>query len=131
LDVGLYKERKKQHRFGYSQSLILRSHYLNSKENVATYIKEIREKRFIDSDIGKARVQSELLDQLQYMKASGDPRYKKDILRCIELLGKTVGAFTERIELTQVDPSSALDKLIEMAQEAEVRSITTTTEIAV
>ena len=120
LDKGLYKEKKRESRFSYDRALILRGHYLNSKPNVASYIKEIREKRFIDSNIGKARVQSELLDQLEFMKASNDPRMKKDILRTIELLGKTVGAFVERIEISEISPADALDELIEMAKEAEV-----------
>ena len=120
LDVGLYKERGKESRFSYDRALILRSHYLNAKPNVSRYIQELRETRYVEQDVSKQKVQGELLDQLAYLKQSGDPRDRKEILRCIELLGKTVGAFTERIEVREVNPVDALDKLIEMAQEAEV-----------
>lgn len=123
LDVGLYKEVKRTNRFSYDRACIIRSMYLNSKPNVAKYIQELREAKYTDTNLGKARIQSELIDQLQMMKAQGDSRNRKDILRCIELLGKTVGAFTERIEVTEVSPSNALDQLIEMAQEAEIVEI--------
>jgi len=123
LDKGLFKEKGRSNRFSADRAVVLRGQYLNAKPNVATYIKELREQRFVDSDMGKARVQSELLDQLEYMKSSGDYRMRKDILRCIELLGKTVGAFVERVELTQVSPGDALDELIELAQEATVKEL--------
>jgi len=116
LDAGLFKERKRDDRFSYDRAMNLRALYLNSKPNIAQYIKELRETRLIDADVGKARIQSELIDQLEYMKSSNDPRSKRDILRTIELLGKTVGAFTERIEIQQVNPANALDQLIEMAK---------------
>lgn len=124
LDVGLYKEKSEVGRFSYDRALKLRSMYLHSKPNVVSYIKELRESRLIDADVGKARLQSELLEQLEQMKASGEAnRLRTQILRTIELLGKTIGAFTERIEVSEVDPSNSLDKLIEMAQEAQVLEI--------
>ena len=59
------------------------------------------------------------------MTSSGEShRFRAQILKTIELLGKTVGAFTERIEIHEVDPANALDQLIEMAQEATVQEIT-------
>lgn len=72
LDVGLFKEKGRDTRFSFDRSLIIRGHYLNSKVNVAEYIKTLREQRLIDANVGKARIQSELVEQLEYMKASGD-----------------------------------------------------------
>jgi len=126
LDVGLNKDKKRETRLSFDRAVILRSMYLNEKPNVAAYIKELREKRFVDTDVSKVRLQSELLDQLEYMKSSGDPRQRRDILRTIELLGKTIGAFTDRIEISEVNPSNALDHLIEMAQEASVKELSST-----
>ena len=124
LNKGLYKENKRDQRFSYTQALRYRAMYLNSKPNVISYIKELRERRLIDADVGRARIQSELIEQLESMKASPNiSKHRASILRTIELLGKTVGAFVDRVEVTKVDPSNALDQLIEMAKEAEVRQI--------
>jgi predicted DNA-binding protein (UPF0251 family)/hydrogenase maturation factor len=123
LDVGIHKDKARETRLSYDRAVILRSMYLNEKPNVAAYIKEIRETRLIDMDISKAKIQSELIEQLEYMKNSGDPRKRREILRTIELLGKTIGAFTENIQITEVSPSNALDQLIEMASEATIKEL--------
>ena len=124
LDAGLIKDKSKPSRFSFDAALRYRSLYLNAKPNVVAYIKELREKRLIDADVGKARVQSELVEQLESMKASPEiGKHRSAILKTIELLGKTVGAFVDRVEVTEVDPSNALDQLIEMAKEAEVREL--------
>mgnify|MGYP000748720537 CR=1 FL=1 len=131
LDVGLFKGnpetkhsgRQRTSRFSYERAVNLRVQYLNAKPNIAEYIKELRETRLVNADVGKALVQSELLDQLEKLKARSDARYTKDILRTIELLGKTIGAFTERVEISEVNPADSLDKLIEMAQEASVKEL--------
>ena len=107
----------------YEKACSLRGLYLRSLPNVASYIKELRERRFIDQDISKTRVQSELLDQLSQLKESGDPRNKTHILKTIELLGKTIGAFIERVEVTEIDPNKALDHLIDMAKTGAVREL--------
>lgn len=123
LDVGLYSEKKRERRFSYDRAVALRSHYLNCKPNVTAYIKELRETRLIDADVGRARIQSELIEQLEQMKTSGDRSNRTAILRTIELLGKTVGAFVDRVEIQEINPANALDKLIEMAQEAQVHEV--------
>jgi len=123
LDVNLNKDKSRETRLSFDRAVILRSMYLNEKPNVASYITELREKRYVDTDISKVKIQSELIDQLEFLKSTGDPRARRDILRTIELLGKTIGAFTDRIEISEVDPSNALDHLIEMASEATVREI--------
>lgn len=123
LDVGFHKDKARETRLSYDRAVLLRSAYLNDKPNVAAYIKEIREQRLQDLNINKGTIQSELLDQLAFMKNQGDPRQRRDILRTIELLGKTIGAFTENIQISEVSPSNALDHLIDMAKEATVTEI--------
>lgn len=123
LDIGLYKERGKDSRFSYDRALVLRGMYLNGKPNISQYIKELRETRLQDANVGKSRIQSELIEQLDRLKARTDGKYEAQITRTIELLGKTVGAFTERIEVQEVTPENALDRLIEMAKDAEVTEI--------
>jgi len=123
LDVGLYREKKKDTRFSYDRAMVLRGTYLNAKPNVVSYIKELRESRLIDADIGKARVQSELIDQIEQMKSSDLHKNRTAILRAIELLGKTVGAFVDRVEVREINAGDALDELIEMAQEAQINPV--------
>lgn len=128
LDVGLYADpgtdKDRLSRFSYDKALKLRRIYMDNKPNVVAYVTQLREERLINADVGKAKVQTELLEQLHQMKSSGEThRHRNQMLKCIELLGKTVGAFTERIEVHEVDPANALDKLIEMAQEATVQEI--------
>lgn len=120
LDIGLHKERGKDSRFSYDRALVLRGMYLNSKPNIVRYIQELRESRLQDANVGKSRIQSELIEQLDRLKNRSDGKYESQITRTIELLGKTVGAFTDRIEVSEVNPENALDKLIEMAKQAEV-----------
>jgi hypothetical protein len=43
---------------------------------------------------------------------------RSNLLRAIELLGKTVGAFVDKVEIQEVKAADALDQLIEMAKSA-------------
>lgn len=123
LDMGLYKEKGKDSRFSADRAMVLRGMYLNSKPNIVRYIQELRESRLQDANVGKSRIQSELIEQLDRLKNRSDGKYESQITRTIELLGKTVGAFVDRVEVSEVNPENALDQLIEMAKEAEVKEI--------
>lgn len=137
LDTGLHRDKgptgsgsDRDTRYSYDRALTLRSQYLNAKPNVMSYITQLREERLINADVGRSKIQSELIEQLEQMKCANDPaRYRTQILRTIELLGKTVGAFVDRVEVTEASPSDALDRLIELAQEAEVKEISESTEV--
>ena len=125
LDIGLIRDKALDSRFSYDKALDIRKMYLNAKPNVGRYVTQLREERLIDADVGKSRIQSELITQIDQMKASGQAnKNRMAMLRSIELLGKTVGAFVERVEITEVNPSDALDELIEMAKQAEVTPVT-------
>ena len=126
LDIGLIRDKSRDTRFSYDKALDIRKMYLNAKPNVGRYVTQLREERLIDADVGKSRIQSELITQIDQMKASGQAnKNRMAMLRSIELLGKTVGAFVERVEITEVNPSDALDELIEMAKQAEVKPLPT------
>lgn len=120
LGVGLFKDRAPTYRRG----LLTRSLYLQNKNNIAQYIKELREKKYYTEDVTKQYIQQELLEQIAQMKLRGDKRDAVNLRQTIELLGKTIGAFTEKIEVHEVDPSRSLDLLIEMAKEASVKELT-------
>lgn len=108
----------------YNRGLLTRSLYLQNKNNVAQYIKELREKKYYTEDITKQYVQELLLEQIAQMKMKGDKKDAVNLRQTIELLGKTIGAFTEKIEVHEIDPSRSLDLLIEMAKEASVNELT-------
>lgn len=119
LSTGLIKGSE-----SYRKALTIRAAYLKEKPNVASYIQRLREERYVTTDVTKDSVQSMLLEELAVMKERGDVRDRVNIRQTIELLGKTIGAFTERVEIHEVDPSTSLDLLIEMAKEAETKELT-------
>lgn len=119
LDVGLQPSSP----ISYRRALLVRSAYLREKPNVKEYIDTLRSSLFSTDSVDKKKVQELLVEEIYKMKEKGDPRDKVNLRQTIELLGKTIGAFTERIEVQEIDPSKSLDALIEMAKEAEVRSI--------
>lgn len=102
--------------------------YLTRKRNIATFIKTLKSNQEIVKEISKDIIQNELVTQIYQLKEkisyeteskSSDRGY---LLKAIEMLGKTCGAFADRLTIEQVDPSAALDKLIEVAKEESKKS---------
>jgi len=96
--------------------------YLLMKPNVQSFLKKLESDQELQLDVTKGVVQNELVSQIYQLKdkiatstdsRTGDRGY---LLKAIELLGKTIGAFQDKITVEQVDPGQALDKLIEMAK---------------
>ena len=119
LNIGLFKSQ----RVTYKRGILTRSIYLQNKTNIAQYIKELREAKYHSDDITKKYVQELILDEIDKIKQRGDKRDSVNLRQLIELLGKSIGAFTERIEIHEVDPNKALDHLIELAKEANVKEL--------
>lgn len=119
LDVGLFKDQP----VTYKRGIFSRAVYLQHKPNVASYIKELRNTKYRQDDVNKTYVQELLLEEIQQIKEKGDKKDSKTLSRLIELLGKTIGAFTERVEVMEVDPSKSLDLLIDMAKEANIKEL--------
>lgn len=119
LDAGLFKDQP----VTYKRGIFSRAVYLQHKPNVASYIKELRNNKYRQDDVNKTYVQELLLEEIQQIKEKGDKKDSKTLSRLIELLGKTIGAFTERVEVMEVDPSKSLDLLIDMAKSATVREL--------
>ena len=98
--------------------------FLREKPNIKHFIQVLQKEKIAQLDASKERVQSELIQQIEQLKEitaltggiTGTDR--SNLIRSIELLGKTVGAFTDKIEIQEVKAADALDKLIEMAKEA-------------
>lgn len=108
LDAGLIKgDRNSRH--SYDKALLVRQMYLANKPNVASYLKDLRERKYIDTDITKSRLQLELLEQLDLLKR--DPiKHKKEILTTLKLLGSSAGVWVDRMEVGTIDHNKALDQ---------------------
>lgn len=119
LDVALPLNMKGKSKI-HGNAVKVRGYYLRRKPNVLKFIKEIQLNHLQDLSIDKSYVQSEIIQQIEMLKECGDPKKSLTILKAIDMLGKTVGAFTEVIKIEEASAGDALDHLIEMAKEATV-----------
>lgn len=119
LDVDIIKPDGKNDSTVLS-TIRLRGIYLRTMPHVSKEIDKIREERLKSNPVTKKYIQSNLIEQIEQIQESleldNTSKNRGYLLKSIELLGKTVSAFSERIEVSQVDPSSALDQLIQMSK---------------
>jgi hypothetical protein len=98
--------------------------FLREKPNLKLFIQALQKEKLANLDTSKERVQGELITQIEQLKEltamggglTGTDR--SNLLRAIEMLGKSIGAFVDKVELKEVKAADALDKLIEMAKDA-------------
>jgi hypothetical protein len=95
--------------------------YLREKPNLKSYIQILQEDKLKDLKASKEIVQRELITQVEQLKeivstGSSTATDRSNLIRSIELLGKTCGAFEERVRVTKVSAADALDELLEMAK---------------
>ena len=102
----------------------MRGYYLRNKPNIQLYIKQLREQKLLDLDVNKEFIQSQLVGLIEEIQSEGDPKNRVRLIKVIELLGKTIpGTFTENINISEVKPDEALDKLLEMARDVTPRGV--------
>lgn len=112
LHVSLMGNKSDKQRHQYQLSCRLRGHYVRRKKNVAAYLQKLKEEQYIPDIIDKTFVQRELLEQLHQLKESNDsPTVRSQILKTVEMIGKSVGAFSDVIKVQEIDPAKALDYL--------------------
>lgn len=116
LSVGL----KKADRTSYLNSCKLRAFYLRRKSNIATTIRDIQRSKISLMENGKEHLQGELLAVVEKLRNNGDPRSVPSILKAIELLGRSVGAFEEKITIETVNGDDVLDSILSKAKRAQV-----------
>lgn len=111
---------------GYT--LGIRGKYLRDLPGMQKYINDIRDMRVRDLDLSKSFIQSELVEQLEQLKelASDDPKYRSYLLKTIELLGKTMAAFSDTLIVEEATPKTGLEILMARAK-AEAAGDTTIT----
>lgn len=102
----------------YNSAVRLRGQYLRSLPQVREEIDRVKLACIKDKDINTPYLQSELVQQLDQLKevVHDNPTQRSSLIKCIELLGKSCGAWIDTVKVETVDPSSALDHLIEMAK---------------
>jgi hypothetical protein len=104
----------------------VRGQYLREIPEVKRIIQEEHDKKIAEFHIDKPHVQLELVSQIEELKnlVAYDPRQRSNLLKAIEMLGRTIGAFTDRVEVEEVDAKSGLQLLMEKAR-SETKQIGT------
>lgn len=116
LDIALLPSEKKNK----NMCIKLRVRYLLSRPNIKKFVQTLRADKWVQQarSVDKVFIQSELLELLDQMKFNPDARYS-DINSTLKLLGQTVGAYIETIQVSEIDPKEALGDLIEMVKEGD------------
>ena len=99
---------------GYKRACRLRVLMLKGKRNLIKYINDLQISYAKDLNIGKESIQSEIMQQLKHLKEQDDPRNAPTIAKLTEQLGRTVGAFTDKITIEEVSFDDAMDRMLEM-----------------
>ena len=101
--------------------------FLREKPNLKEYIGILKDARISEVKTSKQIVQYELINQVEQLRNavahSGKPSDRGHLLRAIELLGKTIGAFEDRLKVTEINASDALDELLDMAKKSTGDSV--------
>ena len=123
LNGGLHKPKDKGDREEYYSALKLRAFYLRRKPNVVRYLEEIQKEKLKTIVEGKGFIQSQLLSIMEKVKNLDSERAAMTHLKCIEQLGRTLGAFEENINITGLDGDSAIDRILQKARDAKATVI--------
>lgn len=116
LDIALLPSGKKNK----DMCMKLRIRYLLSRPNIKKFIQELKADKWLQEakKVNKVFIQSELLELLDQLKFNPTAK-PNDILNTLKLLGQTVGAYVETIQVSEIDPKEALSDLIEMVKVTE------------
>lgn len=115
LDVGIAKTvAKLTKEYVYR----IRGQFLRDIPSVATIIKEDQERKIEEYTLEKPQIQMELVKQIEELKllVHNKPQMRNNLLKAIEMLGRTIGAFTDRVEYEETDARSGLEILMKKAK---------------
>jgi hypothetical protein len=112
LDIGLPKTLTKEARMNIMK---IRGQYMRSIPAVSSYIKEHQGKRLEKLGIDKGYVQRELVEQIEQLKvlATEDSKQRSNLLKSIELLGRSIGAFQDSLRVEEGSTRTGLEILME------------------
>lgn len=121
LNVGLKKINGKGHiNPEYHDALIMRAFYLKRKANVSRYITEQKKKNLKVLDQGKEYLQSSLIELIDQLRNNNDSRQLPSMLKAIELAGRSIGAFDDKLSIESTSGDDVLDRILKKAKEAKV-----------
>lgn len=119
LNAGLKRTQDIKDKEEYKHSLQLRSFYLRRKPNVASYLTRIKREKIKQIVDGKEFVQTELLAVIERLKNHGTPQALATYLKAIESLGRTYGAFEDKLIVGELSGDEALDRIVAKTREAK------------
>ena len=115
LAVGIPKNmRKSTKEYVYR----IRGQFVRDIAPVKKIIKTEQDRRIKEYHIEKPQVQMEIVRQIEELKetVANDPRQRINLLKAIEMLGRSIGAFTDRIETEETNAKSGLQILMDRAK---------------
>ena len=119
LNLGLRRSKDPSDREEYENSLRLRSFYLRRKPNVGAYLNKLKSEKIQRIINGKEFVQNELLEVIERLKNSGGDKNLSTYLKAVVELGRSYGAFEDKLSVSELSGDSALDKILMKAREAK------------
>jgi len=117
LDEGLSKSNK-----GCRRALRLRCLMLKGKKNIIRYISGLQVDYAKELNLNKEAIQTEIITQLNQLKEQNNPKNAPTIAKLTDQLGRTVGAFTDKIEISEVSFDDAMNEMLNM-RKAKVAEI--------
>ena len=124
-DAGLYEENKSNPSgspvgvAGFDACIKMRIAYLKSKPNLQAFIKRIRKEAVLNVGIDKDFLQKEILLQIEGLKLSQTMDAKKLLRDYILMLGRSFGAFTDKVEIEEIDHGKTIEKLLMASRETQ------------
>lgn len=100
----------------YTDACRLRSFFLKRKANIQAYINEQKKKNLSVLKDGKEFVQSNLITIIEQLKNCNDPRNLPSHLKAIESLGRTFGAFEDKVSISDSHGDDVLDRILNKAK---------------
>lgn len=102
---------------GYNRACKLRILMLKGKKNIIKYINSLQIDYAKEININKEVIQTTIIQQLEQLKEQNDPRNSATIAKLTEQLGRTVGAFSDKIVIEEVSFDDAMDRMLDMRKE--------------
>lgn len=103
----------------------IRGQFIRDIPVVARMIREDQDRRIKEYHIEKPLVQMELVHQIEELKeiVVDTPTQRSNLLKAIELLGRSLGAFTDNIKYEETDATKGLEILMQRATK-EAKDVT-------
>ena len=95
----------------YKRAIKLRILMLKGKKNLIRYINGLQIDYAKEMNVNKEMIQSELISQIRELRALKDPRLAPTIAKLTQDLGRTTGAFSDKLIVEEVSFDDAMDEM--------------------